>query len=81
MANQIISMNKLHLVLRMLMDGRSRRSISRMAEVSRTTVDKYAQIFHSHPLSLLELYKLEEYDLQLIVKPESRNKPSIELLY
>lgn len=74
-------MNKLHLVLRMLMDGRSRRSISRMAEVSRTTVDKYAQIFHSHPLSLLELYNLDEYDLQAIVKPESRSKPSLELLY
>ena len=81
MANQIISMNKLHLVLRMLMDGKPRRSISRMAEVSRTTVDKYAQIFHSHPLSLLELYKLDEYDLQAIVKPESRSKPSLELLY
>lgn len=74
-------MNKLHLVLRMLMEGKSRRSISRMAEVSRTTVDKYVRIFNSHPLSLGELYELQECDLQFIVSPESPGKRSLELLY
>lgn len=81
MANQILSMNKLHLVLRLLIEGKSRRHISRSAEISRTSVDKYANIFNAHPQSLLELYKLEDYDLQLIVKPEYRIKPSLEVLY
>jgi transposase len=81
MANQILSMNKLHLVLRLLIEGKSRRHISRSAEISRTSVDKYAHIFNAHPQSLLELYKLEDYDLQLIVKPEYRSKSSLEVLY
>ncbi len=81
MANQILSMNKLHLVLRLLMEGKSRRHISRSAEISRTSVDKYANIFNAHPLSLSELYKLEDFDLQLIVKPEYQSKSSLEVLY
>ena len=81
MANQILSMNKLHLVLRLLIDGKSRRHISRTAEISRNTVDKYAHIFNAHPQSLPELQKLDDYDLQLIVKPEYRSKSSLEMLY
>ena len=81
MANQILSMNKLHLVLRLLIDGKSLRHISRTAEISRNTVDKYAHIFNFHPLSLLELYKLDDYDLQLMLKPEYRSKSSLEVLY
>lgn len=81
MANQILSMNKLHLVLRLLIEGKSRRHISRSAEISRTSVDKYANIFNAHPLSLSELFKLENYDLQLIVKPEYQSKSSLEVLY
>lgn len=81
MANQILSMNKLHLVLRLLIEGKSRRQISRSAEISRTSVDKYANIFNAHPLSLSELYKLENCDLQLIVKPEYQSKSSLEVLY
>lgn len=81
MANQILSMNKLHLVLRLLIDGKSRRYISRTAEISRKSVDKYVHVFNTHPLSLLELSKLDDYDLQLIVKPEYRSKTSLETLY
>ena len=81
MANQILSMNKLHLVLRLLIEDKSRRHISRSAEISRTSVDKYANIFNAHPLSLSELYKLENCDLQLIVKPEYQSKSSLEVLY
>ena len=81
MANQILSMNKLHLVLRLLMEGKSRRYISRIVEISRNTVDKYTHIFNSHPLSLFVLYKLEDYDLQLIVKLEYRSKSLLEVFY
>ncbi len=42
---------------------------------------KYAHIFNVHPQSLPELYKLDDYDLQLIVKPEYRSKSSLEMLY
>ena len=58
MANQILSMHKLHLVLRLLMEGKSRRYIRRTTEILRNTVDKYTQIFNSQPLSLYELHKL-----------------------
>ena len=81
MANQILSMNKLHLVLRLLMEGKSRRYISRIVEISRNSVDKYIHIFNSHPLGLHELHKLDDYDLQLIVKPEYQSKSSLETLY
>jgi hypothetical protein len=70
MANQILSMNKLHLELRLLIKGKSQRHISRIVEISRNTVDKYAFIFDSHPLNLSELYKLDDFNLQTIVKPE-----------
>ncbi len=81
MANQILSMNKLHLVLRLLIAGKSQRHISRTAEISRNTVEKYAHFFNAHPLSLLELYNLADCDLQLIVKPKYRIKSSLEVLY
>ena len=70
MANQILYMNKLHLELRLLIKGKSHRHISRVFEISRNTVDKYACIFDSHSLSLSELYKLDDFNLQTIVKSE-----------
>jgi hypothetical protein len=72
MANQILSMNKLHLVLRLLIEGKSQRQISRVVEISRNTVDKYACIFNSHPLSLSELYKLDDFNWQTIVCIKNR---------
>jgi predicted DNA-binding protein YlxM (UPF0122 family) len=81
MANQILSMNKLHLVLRLLIEGKSQRHISRVVEISRNTVDKYACIFNSHPLSLSELYKLDDFNLQTIVKSEYQSKSSFEDVY
>ena len=80
-ANQNLSMNKLRLELRLLIEGKSRRHISRTAEISRTSVDKYAIIFNGNPLSLLELYKLENFDLQVIVNPEYQCKSSLVGLY
>jgi hypothetical protein len=70
MANQILSMNKLHLELRLPIEGKSQRHISRIVEIYRNTVDKYACIFDSHPLSLSELYKLDDFNLQTIMKSE-----------
>jgi hypothetical protein len=63
MAKQILSMNKLHLVLRLLMEGKSRRFNSRTAENSHKTVVKYRQIFKTHPLSLHKFHKLDDYNL------------------
>ena len=72
MANQILSMNKLHLVLRLLIEGKSQSHISRVVEISRNTVDKYACVFNSHPLSLSDLYKLDDFNLQTIVCIKNR---------
>ena len=81
MSNQILSMNKLHLILRLLIDGRSQRSIGRAAEISKGSVAKYAAIFASHEFSLSELLALSEFDLQQIVKPNFKQKSSLALLY
>jgi hypothetical protein len=81
MANQILSRNKLHLVLRLLIVGKSRRYISRIVEISRNYVDKFTHIFNFHPLGLHELHKLDDYDLLLIVKHEYQSKSSLETLY
>lgn len=81
MANQILSMNKLHLILRLLVEGRSQRSISRTAEISRGSVAKYVAIFASQEFSLSELLTLSEFELQQIVKPNFKQKPSLEVLY
>lgn len=72
MANQILSMNKLHLVLRLLIEGKSQRHISGVVEISHNTVDKKACIFNSNSLILYELYKLDDFNLQTIVKPECK---------
>jgi transposase len=69
MANQILSMNKLHLILRFLIAGKSRRFISRTIPVSRKAVDKYAALFEAHPYSLAELYKLPEGELNEVIHP------------
>lgn len=69
MANQILSMNKLHLILRLLIEGKSRRFISRTLPVSRKALDKYASLFGTHPYSLIELYKLPDSELNAIVQP------------
>ena len=76
MANQILSMNKLHLNLRLLIEGKSRRYISRTVSVSRNTVDKYAVLFGTQPYSLTELYKLPEGELHEIVQPGYKPKVS-----
>lgn len=56
MANQILSMNKLHLVLPSTDRRQITKTYHRIVEISRNTVDKYAYIFNSHPLSLSELF-------------------------
>jgi hypothetical protein len=78
MANQPLSMNKLHLILRFLIEGKSRRYISRTVSISRNTVDKYVGIFGSHTYSLAELYKLPERELNEIVQPGF--KPNVSQL-
>jgi transposase len=78
MANQPLSMNKLHLILRFLIEGKSRRYISRTVSISRNTVDKYVGIFGSHTYSLAELYKLPEGELIEIVQPGF--KPNVSQL-
>ena len=81
MANQILSMNKLHLILRLLIDDKSKRYISRILSISRNSVDKYVTLFSAHPYSLSELYKLPESELNDIVQPGYKPKTSKIQLY
>jgi len=69
-------MNKLHLILRLLIEGKSCRHINRTVSVWRYTVNKYVVIFGTQPYSLTELYKLPEGGPYEIVKPSYKPKTS-----
>lgn len=57
-ANQLLSMSKVKSILRLIQQGISKRKIAERCRVSRKTVDKYEEIFDSHPLDRLELLRL-----------------------
>jgi len=81
MANKIVTMNKLKKMLRLLIEGKSKRSISRILNTSRKTVDKYQSVLAQHPLSYKELLGLSDKELYSIVLPPSPEKPTHQELY
>lgn len=79
MANQPISMSKVRHLLHLFAQGRSRLSISEQTGMSRNTVKKYLQQFHSSGLSFAEINQLEDKDIEeLFLKPRE-NEPSEKL--
>jgi transposase len=81
MANQILLMSKAKKILKLLDEGLSKRSISELCQVSRNTVDKYAQLFQSHPLGLDGLRKLSDKELYSVIAPPAAHEPTHEELY
>jgi transposase len=76
MANILLSMTKIKKVLRLLADGVKKRKISRLAAVSRESVDKYERIFKAHPLEYSQLLRLSDKDLFSIISPPALEKPT-----
>ena len=80
MANELLSMNKIKKILKLLSDGISKREVSRLVHVSRISVKKYEELFLNHPFSYAELLKLSAIDLDQIVAIPVSEKPAIKSL-
>jgi len=65
----------------MLSQGVSKRKIADQTGSSRKTVDKYEQIFSSHPYSYEQLLSLSHKELSSIIAPASEQPPTHRELY
>lgn len=65
----------------MLSQGVSKRKIAEQTRSSRKTVDKYEQIFSSHPFSYEKLLSLSHKELSSIIAPCSEHTPTHRELY
>lgn len=81
MANQIVSMKKLRKLLKLTLEAKSERLISKLTGMSRNTMDKYKEVFNRHPFTYAQLLKLTDKELYSIVYPPSEQKPTHEELY
>lgn len=66
MANTTISMSKVRKILRLYDQGYSKSRIAVYLNLSRTTVRRYINAMESHALSLKELDRLEDHELELV---------------
>lgn len=80
MANELLSMNKIKKILKLLHEGVSRRQICDLARAHRLTIKKYEGIFTSHPFSYAELLKLSDKELDQIVATPIIEKPAVKAL-
>lgn len=71
MSNKPITMQKLRQVIRLYGQGKGTKSINSMLGISRNTVKKYLQIFHSSGLSYEAFFALSDNELAELfqVKP------------
>lgn len=78
MANQIIQMNRLKYLIRLLFEQKSVRAIAKITGLSRTTVDKYVAIIKKQSLSYEALLQLKDKDLLDIIQPPTIPKLATE---
>lgn len=70
MANNPISMSRIRHALRLLAQGRSKRTIAEQTGTSRNTLKRYYEAFQASGLSFPELDRLSDKDLEdLLIKP------------
>jgi transposase len=82
MANQIITMNKLKKLLKLCLEGKSLREISRLTGMSRNTIYKYKDLLDCHPLSYKELLKLTDKELySIVLPPATEERADLRVLY
>ena len=80
MANELLSMNKVKKILKLLHVGTSQRQICVLARVHRLTVRKYEGIFTNHPFSYGQLLRLSDKELDQIVATPITENPTIAAL-
>ena len=82
MANKPIDMKKLKGLLRLYLNGHSKRSIAKSCGLSKNTVKKYIQIYHSLDLDEHSIGQLKEKDLAdmfIKVRHDQKSKRLTEL--
>ena len=73
MSNKPITMQKLRQVIRFYGQGKGTKSISRIVGISRNTVKKYLQIFHTSGINYEQIFNMS--DSELAVMFEVQKKP------
>jgi len=81
MSNKPITMQKLKQVIRLYGQGKGTKSITRMVGISRNTVKKYLQIFHSSALSYEQFYNLNDSELASMFEVKKTHEPSQKQLH
>jgi transposase len=68
-------MEKLKQVIRLYGQGKGTKSINSMLGVSRNTIKKYLQIFHSSGMSYEQFFKMTDHDLSLMFQVSKSPAP------
>jgi transposase len=80
MSNKPIPMQKLKQVIRLYGQGKGSKSINSMLGVSRNTIKKYLQIFHSSGMSYEQFFSMNAHDLSLMFQVNQSPAPSVKQL-
>jgi len=83
MANKTIAMSKLRRLIQLHTQGKSKLFISRYLDLSRNTVDKYLAQYKLMGLSLEEVEKLTDIDLDKLffIRGQEELPPRIKALH
>lgn len=81
MGNKKITMQKLRQVLRFYSQGKGTKTISSIVGISRNTVKKYLQIFHTLHMDFEDVVGLEDSRLGELFSPDSQTGRPRPTLY
>ena len=80
MSNKPITMQKLRQIIRLYGQGKGSKSISSMPGISRTTIKKYLQIFHSSGMSYETFFSKSDQELSMLFEVHKSSLPSARQL-
>lgn len=78
MSNNPISMQKLRQVIRLYGQGKGTKSINSMLGISRNTIKKYLQVYHSSGISSEAFLAMSDEELSAVFLVSRPNAPKTE---
>ena len=75
MANKEIAMSKLKKLMRILSEGGSLNDVVKACKMSKRDASYYKKYLQTMPLPLSEMYKMDEFSLGKLIRPESPSVP------
>ena len=78
MSNNPISMQKLRQVIRLYGQGRGTKSINSMLGISRNTIKKYLQVYHSSGIGYESFLAMSDEELSAVFLVSQPNAPKTE---